>query len=287
MDLQQTLAREVTITGPALHSAVTTTISISSAPPGSGIVFERTDLPGKPRLKAELESVLDTRRCLVIGTAQWRIATVEHLLAAFHGLGVDNAVVSIDNEELPLGDGSSFYFAQKIQEAGLVTQERPREYLRIKEPLWVEGLVGGNPNLPKAMLIALPGEDLEINYTFTSDHQVTGTQYFHYNLTKSRELFLPEIAPARTIAFREEINYLQSQGLALGGDLNCAVVVGKDQYENELRFPNEIVRHKILDILGDLYLLGPLKGQIFALRSGHALDIELAKKIKERIITTI
>ena len=144
----------------------------------------------------------------------------------------------------------------------------------------MEGTVYRQEDPLKSMLIALPGDQLQVSFTFTSDHKATGTQYFQY--CYSNESFLKEIAPARTIAFMKEINYLRSQGLALSGDLNRAVIVGDDGYENELRFPEEIVRHKIFDLLGDLYLLGPLIGQLVAIRSGHALDLEFAKKILQQ-----
>jgi UDP-3-O-[3-hydroxymyristoyl] N-acetylglucosamine deacetylase len=135
----------------------------------------------------------------------------------------------------------------------------------------------------KATLVALPSDRFEVSFTFTSDHEITGTQYYHFDL--SQERFLNEIAAARTIAFRKEIDYLRSQGLALSNDINCVVVVSDAGYENELRFPEEIVRHKILDVLGDLYLLGPLKAHIIGIRSGHTLDFELAKLIAKTVKT--
>jgi UDP-3-O-[3-hydroxymyristoyl] N-acetylglucosamine deacetylase len=141
----------------------------------------------------------------------------------------------------------------------------------------VEGTVFKQDQPLKSALIALPSDEMQVSFTFTSDHKVTGTQYYHYCL--SDETFVTEIAPARTIAFMNEINYLRSQGLALSDAFESVVVVDEDGYRNELRFPEEIVRHKILDLLGDLYLLGPLVGHIIAIRSGHSLDIELAKKI--------
>jgi UDP-3-O-[3-hydroxymyristoyl] N-acetylglucosamine deacetylase len=279
MKLQQTLASGLEITGQALHSGVWVTIRILPQPVNTGIYFGRSDLPGVPQVKAGVNAVVDTKKSVAVGKDGWRIATIEHLMAVFHGLGIDNALVLVDGEEIPLGDGSGLYFVERILAAGIITQDQPRRYLSIQEPVWVEGTVNKQDEPVKAWLIGLPGdeEQFQVCFTFTSDHPTTGTQYFQYTLT--RESFIKEIAPARTVAFMKEIEYLRSQGLALGGDLNSVVVVDDDGYRNKLRFPDEIVRHKILDILGDLYLLGPLAGNLVAVRSGHALDLALAKKI--------
>ena len=277
MDLQQTVATELVISGRALQSGVSVTMRIMPQPVNAGIWFGRSDLPGQPAVKAEIHRVLDTLRSTSIGRDDWRISTIEHLMAAFHGLGIDNALVLVDGAELPNGDGSSLFFVSKILEGGLVTQDKPRNYYTIREPLYVEGVVNKNGEPFKSRLIALPGDTFEVCFTFTSDHPVTGTQYHEFHLNRDR--FIQEIAPARTIAFLSEIDYLRSCGLARGGDLDSVVVVGEDGYQNELRFPEEMVRHKILDILGDLYLLGPIKGRIIAIRSGHSLNNVLAKEI--------
>jgi UDP-3-O-[3-hydroxymyristoyl] N-acetylglucosamine deacetylase len=282
MKLQQTVSAELEITGQALQTGAKVTMFIFPQPPDTGIYFGRFDFPDKPRIKAEPGAIIDTKKGVTIGTNEWRIATIEHLMAVFHGLGIDNALVLVDGEELPGGDGSGLYFSQRIKQCGITTQNKPRCYTYIREPLWVEGTVSKQNDPLKAFMVILPSssDDFEVSFTFTSDHQVTGTQYYRYIHTE--ESFISQIAPARTIAFLKEIEYLRSQGLALGGDFNSAVVVGDDGYCNELRFTDEIVRHKILDIMGDLYLAGPLIGQIVAIRSGHALDLELAKKIMER-----
>ena len=279
MKLQQTVSAQIEIHGQALHSGAMITMRILPQPAGTGIYFGRMDLPGEPRIKAEPGAVIDTRKSVTIGKDGWRIATIEHLMAVFHGLGIDNALVLVDGEELPYGDGSGLYFSKFILQTGIMSQDKPRRYQYIQEPVWVEGTVNKQNEPLKAFLIALPSSDdtLSVSFTFTSDHPVTGTQYYQFR--SSPDLFLSEIAPARTIAFTREIEYLQSQGLALGGDLNSAVVVGDDGYKNELRFSDEIVRHKILDVMGDLYLTGPLSAQLIAVRSGHALDLEMARKI--------
>ena len=277
MVLQQTVSEEIEISGQALQSGAMVKMRICPQPTNTGIVFCRSDLPGKPRVEAKAENVISTKKSVTLGKDGWKIATVEHLMAVFHGLGIDNALVEVNGEELPSGDGSGRVFAEKILEADIVSQELPRNPVYIKEPLWVGGAVFKDEQPLSAMLFALPSDKLEISFIFTSDHPVTGNQYYHFQLSKER--FLEEIAPARTIAFTKEIEYLRSQGLAMSNDLNIAVIVGDDGYQNELRFPEEIVRHKILDILGDLYLAGPIIGHLVAFRSGHTLDLEMAKKI--------
>ena len=279
MKYQQTLRTPLEITGQALHAGTMVTMRISPQPADTGIYFGRLDLPGGPKVKAEPRAVIDTKKSVTLGKDGWRISTIEHLMAVFHGLGIDNALVLVDGDELPHGDGSGFFYSQKILQSGISTQDQPRRYSYIREPLWVEGTVYKQNEPCKAFIVVLPSQNDEfsISFTFTSDHRVTGTQYYQY--TQSPEAFMNEIAPARTIAFTKELEYLRSQGLALGGDLNTAVIVGDEGYNNELRFLDEIVRHKILDIMGDLYLSGPIAGQLIAIRSGHALDLELAKKI--------
>lgn len=277
MEYQQTVAAETVISGRALHNGQMITMHLLPQPENTGIIFRRTDLAGQPSVKADISAVLGTQRSMTIGKDGWKIGTIEHLMAVFNGLNIDNILVEVDGEELPVGDGSGRFFAEAVLKNGLASQKATREYTIIKEPVWVEGVVNRGEHPDKATLLILPSERFEVSFTFTSDHKVTGTQYYHF--VAGQERFLNEIAPARTIGFKREIEYLQSQGLGLGGDLNCVVVVGDTGYENELRFPEEIVRHKILDILGDLYLLGPLIGHVVAIRSGHALDLELAKKI--------
>ena len=273
---QQTIAQSVTFQGRALHSGTTATIKLSPLPPDSGICFVRSDLAVSP-LTAGPGVVVDTRRCIAIGRDDWRIQTIEHLMAALHGLGIDNLLVEVDGEELPNAGGCAEEYVRLLTSAGLVRQGVRRKIRRLTRPIWVEGL-----DEPRSYLLALPGEGLRITYCFTSDHAVTGNQFYQY--IHEPERFIEDIASARTIAFQGEIEFLRSQGLGLGGDLESVVVVGEDSYQNALRFPNEIVRHKILDIIGDLYLVGPFEAQIIAIRSGHRLDLELARKLEAEFI---
>ena len=271
---QQTLQNKIAITGQALHSGKMVAMELIPQPVDTGILFCRTDLPDQPVLPAKPVNIIDTTRNIALGKGKWRIQTIEHLMAALHGLQVDNLLVAVDGPEIPLGDGSAQFFVEKILQAGLAVQEKPRKVRKIAEPVWV-----ADGTDPRSYLIALPGEGFRISYCFTSDHKVTGNQFAQYLITP--ETFQKNLAPARTIAFWRELETLRQQGLALGGNMEIAVVVGEEGYLNQLRFADEIVRHKVLDLLGDLYLLGPLEGEIIGVRSGHKLDLELALKLEE------
>ena len=273
---QQTLQNKIAISGQALHSGKMVAVELIPQPVNTGIQFCRVDLPEQPVLPAKPQNIIDTTRNIALGTEKWRIQTIEHLMAALHGLKVDNLLVAVDGSEIPLGDGSAHFFVEKILQTGLVEQEKPRKVRKITEPVWVT-----DGTDPRSYLIALPGEGFRISYCFASDHKVTGNQFAQYRITS--ETFLKDIAPARTIAFWRELEALRKQGLALGGNMEIAVVVGEDGYLNQLRFPDEIVRHKVLDLLGDLYLLGPLEGEIIGVRSGHKLDVELALKLQDHL----
>lgn len=277
MIFQQTIANDIEFTGQALHSGVMATMRIIPQPVNTGIIFSRTDLSERPKIEARPENVISTKKSVTLGKDGWKISTIEHLMAVFHACGIDNALVEVNNQEIPIGDGSGRIFAELIMKAGLTKQNEERKLRYVKEPIWVEGTVYNGQQPLQAMILALPNDHLEVSFVFSSDHPVTGDQYYRFKF--SPEAFFDEIASARTIAFMREIEYLRSQGLALTTDLNLAVVVGDDGYQNELRFPEEIVRHKILDILGDLYLAGPTIAHFVAFRSGHALDLELAKKL--------
>lgn len=273
---QQTLQNKISIRGQALHCGKTVAVTLIPQPVDTGIRFCRVDHPEQPILPAKPGNIVDTTRSISLGTDHWRIQTIEHLMAAFHGLAVDNLLVEVDGPEIPLGDGSAQYFVEQILQAGLAVQEKPRKVRKITAPVWVT-----DGDDPRSYLIALPGEGFRISYCFTSDHKVTGTQFAQY--VNDPETFQRKLAPARTIAFWRELEVLRKQGLALGGNMEIAVVVGEDGYLNQLKYDDEIVRHKILDVLGDLYLLGPLEGEIIGIRSGHKLDVELALKLEEHL----
>lgn len=272
MAQQQTIARPIVYCGQALQCGKKVTMNLKPMPADSGVLFSRTDHDAKP-LKADPSSIIDTTKCVALGNDSWRIQTIEHLLATFHGLGIDNILVEVDEEEIPMTDNSSQVFAQLLMEAGIVSQERPRQIRTLKNAVWVR-----NETDPRSYLIALPSDQLRVTYCFSSDHPATGNQIYQY--VHSPEKFLREIAPARTIAFEREVEILRKQGLGLGGTLDTVVLVGEEGYKSELRFTDEIVRHKILDILGDLYTVGPFAAEIVAVRSGHRLDMELAGRLQ-------
>lgn len=250
-------------------------MTIRPSEPGFGIRFRRVDLPEQVEIPAQIQYVVDTRLNTTLGVGSARVMTVEHLLASLAGLGVDNALIEIDNEEIPVGDGSARLFCGLLQEAGVVQQQIPRHYRRLEAPVYVSDR--------GRYMVALPSDEFRISFTFVTNHPAVGTQYAEYPITK--ETFLKEIAAARTIGFADQIEALRRQGLALGGTLDIAVVVGDTDYINELRFPDEIVRHKILDIIGDLSLVGPLKAHIIAVKSGHQLDAMLAQRIAACTLT--
>ncbi|MDR3592297.1 MAG: UDP-3-O-acyl-N-acetylglucosamine deacetylase [Negativicutes bacterium] len=269
MPLQKTIAKAAKYTGVGLHSGRDVTITLRPAPAGSGITFVRVDLPDSPRVKAMAANVTATMRATTLEDGAAKVFTVEHLLAAFSALGVDNCLVEITSVEPPVADGSALPFAQLILEAGIVEQPTPRIDLTIAEAVTVR--------MPDKFIAILPYDGLRISFTSVNPHPLIGTQFGDYDI--SSEIFLREIAPARTIGFMHEVAALQKQGLALGGSLENAVVYDDDKLLTPLRFPDELVRHKILDVIGDLALAGRVRGHVIAVQSGHALNTALARQI--------
>lgn len=275
LEQQRTLLRAVSYAGVGLHSGKAVSMRLLPAEPDSGIVFRRVDIEGWPEIPARVENIVDTKRNTTLGVGDTRVMTVEHLLASFAGLGVDNAIVEVDNEEIPVGDGSSYLFCRLLHDAGIVEQLEPRRYLELTAPVYVSDR--------GRYMIALPAQEFRVSFTFVTDHPIVGTQYAEYAITP--EIFEREIAPARTIGFAEQIELMRSNGLAIGGSLDLAVVVSREGYLSSLRYPDEIVRHKILDIVGDLSLVGPMKAHIIAIKSGHQVDAMLAKKLVKALRT--
>ncbi len=271
MPVQQTVAKRISFTGQALHSGRTVEMTLAPAPPGSGIVFRRTDLPGAPSVKADNAAVVDTTKCVAIGAEGWRIATIEHFMAAAHGLGLDNLLVEVNGAELPMGDNSANVFIGLLRQAGLQRQDSPQKIRLVTQPLWVSE----NDSYMVALPPLEPG--LKVNYTFSADQRAIGAQHLQFHL--GVDDFEKEIAPARTIAFLEEIENLRRQGLAMSDNMEAAVIVGPQGYVNQPRFPDEIVRHKILDFLGDLFLFGRIHACVIAVRSGHKLNHRLGQAL--------
>lgn len=261
---QKTLAGAVRCTGIGLHSGVKVSMTLKPAEPNTGITFVRTDLPGQPRIPARWDRVVDTRMCTVLGNAEGiTIGTVEHLMAALAGLGIDNAEVEVDAPELPVMDGSSSPFVFLIECAGFVEQASPRRALRIREPVRVSG-DGWMVSLAPAETFSLA---VEIDYGSAAvAHQALELDIFD-------GVFKRDLARARTFGFLEDVERLRAAGLARGGSLDNAVVISGDRILNEdgLRYDDECVRHKALDALGDLYLVGaPIIGRFEGRCSGHA-----------------
>ena len=275
MDKQHTTAKETSFSGIGLHTGNLTTVTFKPAPPDSGVTFYRVDLPGRPAIPAEVDNVIDISRGTTIASNGAEVHTVEHVLAAVVGAGIDNLDIEVDGNETPLGDGSSLPFTEVLNAVGLEEQDAERKFVKVEEPVYYRD--------GDVMLTVLPAEDLRITMTIAFDHVAIGTQYASFTITP--ETFTNEISSARTFCFLREVKMLQEQGLIRGGTLENAVVVGDESILNDdLRYPDEMVRHKMLDLLGDLFLIGrPMKGHIIAVKSGHATHVEFTKRIKKAL----
>lgn len=271
MPNQTTIEKRVSYTGVGLHSGRDVTLALNPAPPDSGIVFIRTDLPGNPQVSARAGNVTTTLRATTLEQGQAKVFTVEHLLSALAGLGVDNCLVEIDSVEPPVGDGSSLTFVNMIQKAGIVVQQAARCCLILEKERAVR--------LEDKFIVILPYDGFRITFTSINPHPELGVQFADFEITP--DVYKREIAPARTIGFMHEVESLQAQGLALGGTLENVVVYDDEKALTPLRFPDELVRHKILDVIGDLALAGCVHGHVIAVKSGHTLNTALAKTIVE------
>lgn len=268
---QQTLNRPASFSGIGLHSGNRVNMTFLPAPPNSGIRFRRVDLDGKPEIEARVENVSETNRSTTLAKGNTKIHTVEHVLAAFAGHGVDNAIVEIDANEPPIGDGSSREFSKMIQDAGIAAQDDRREPHKITEPIELQA--------GETTMSVFPFDGLKISCT-SADKGGRFTQFFSVEI--SPKTWEKELADARTFCFYEEIEFLIRNGLIKGGSLENAVVIREDAVlTNEpLRYPEEFVRHKILDIVGDLSLIGrPVLGHVTAVKPSHAANCELARLI--------
>ena len=273
MDKQKTIAEEVSFSGVGLHTGSLTTVTFKPAPPDTGIIFRRMDLEDKPYIPADVDHVVDVSRGTTVGIGEAKVHTIEHGMAAMNGLGIDNLYIELDAEEIPNGDGSALPVMTTLLKAGTVEQEADKRYIVVDRPVYYRQ--------DEVTLNVLPADELRVTMTIAYDHVAIGTQYATFTITE--ETFRDQIAPARTFCFLREVRMLQDQGLIMGGSLESAVVIGDEAILNdELRFPDEMVRHKILDLLGDIYLLGrPLKGHIIGVKAGHAKNIMFSKQIKK------
>ena len=271
MQREKTLAARVVCDGIGLHSGEPVHMELAPAAPGTGIQFMRSDLPEVLPVPATAEHVTATIRATTIGAGALKFFTIEHLMSALHVSGVDNCLVLLDAEEPPVVDGSARTFFRLIAEAGTVEQDAERHVTVIDRVYRVDD--GSH------FIMALPYEGLRVSFTSLNEHPLIGVQYYDIEVTP--EAYEKEIAPARTIAYEKEVAALQANGLGLGGSLETVIVYNDEGWMNPLNFPNELVRHKILDVLGDLRLAGMIRGHIIAVASGHALNTALAKQIAE------
>ncbi len=274
--MQRTISGPTAFSGIGLHTGNLTTVTFKPAPPDSGITFYRTDMPGRPSIRAEIDQVVDVSRGTTLGNGEVRIHTVEHVLAAVVGMGIDNLDIHVDANETPVGDGSSLPFMTVLKKVGIVEQDQERKYIKIEEPVYYRN--------GDVTLSVLPADELRVTMTIAFDHVAIGTQYASFAITP--ETFESEIASARTFCFLREVKMLQDQGLIRGGTLENAVVIGDESILNDnLRYPDEFVRHKVLDLLGDLFLLGrPIKGHIVGVKSGHAMHVKFTQQIKKALM---
>lgn len=260
------------ISGTGLHSGDKVKVVLHPADAGSGIVFV-----GKGERVAGLAAnVVGTARGTTVGRNGTSFATVEHLMAALHGLRVDNSYVEVYGPEMPALDGSAKPYVEAITAAGTVELPDRRDVLAVREPIWVA--------TNESYILAIPAKRLKITYVMKYQHPLIGAQTATFVITESN--FKRSIAPARTFVMYEEIAGLKSQQLARGGSISNAIVVWQDRVSSDLRFPDELARHKVLDLVGDLALLGTsLAAEIVAVKSGHALNVEFARKLVEHAAT--
>jgi UDP-3-O-[3-hydroxymyristoyl] N-acetylglucosamine deacetylase/3-hydroxyacyl-[acyl-carrier-protein] dehydratase len=297
---KRTVGREINYSGTGLHTGEKCTITFTPADPDHGIKFLRSDIPGAEPIPADIDHVVDIARGTTIAIGEARVYTVEHILAALTGLGIDNVLIRMSGPEPPVGDGSAMPFVRALQDAGFTEFDEDKEYLEVDTPTSYS-----EPDR-KVDIVVTPSDDFRITFMIDYANPALGTQYT--SLVDLEHEFAEEFAPSRTFCFLSEVEMLKDQGLIKGGSLNNAVViydlkggqvevdrirnalgikgeafVGKTGIINDipLRFPNEPVRHKALDLIGDLTLIGvPLKGHVLAARSGHKANIALVKKLR-------
>lgn len=300
-DFQHTLASEARISGVGIHTGKTVEMTLKPAEPNTGIVFKRVDLPNTPTVKADVDNVVDTTRSTTIESNGARVTTIEHLMAALVGNMVDNVLIEIDGVEVPILDGSAEPFVEIIKKAGVKKQDAPKIYYTLQHN------ISFTDEDKKVEMVALPYHEFRINTLIDFNSPVLGTQHA---ALKQLSDFDEQVAPCRTFCFFHELEYLLDNNLIKGGDINNAIVVVDKAVNDEqvkriakvfkkenvkvseggilnnldLRFPNEPARHKLLDVIGDLALVGyPFKAHIIANRPGHSSNVEFARKIKEHI----
>lgn len=267
---QHTIRKDVTYKGLGLHSGMPVTMTMHPAAPGAGIIFKRSDLPGGPEVPAQSRYITNTLRATTLEKGEAKVFTVEHVLSALYALQIDNCVIEMDSPEPPVGDGSAKTFCDMVQEAGIETQDEMIPILTLDTSAAVYE--------DNKFITALPYDGLRITFTSINPHPLLGTQM--RDVVIDHDSYMKEIAPARTIGFTWELEAMRKMGLGKGGTLENAVVYSETECLSQLRFPDELVRHKILDILGDISLVGPLHAHIIAVLGSHKLNAELSEKLQ-------
>lgn len=267
---QHTIGKDVTYKGLGLHSGMPVTMTMHPAAPGTGIIFKRSDLPGGPEVPAQSRYITNTLRATTLEKGEAKVFTVEHVLSALYALQIDNCVIEMNSPEPPVGDGSAKTFCDMVQEAGIETQDEMIPILTLDTSAAVYE--------DNKFITALPYDGLRITFTSINPHPLLGTQM--RDVVIDHDSYMKEIAPARTIGFTWELEAMRKMGLGKGGTLENAVVYSETECLSQLRFPDELVRHKILDILGDISLVGPLHAHIIAVLGSHKLNAELSEKLQ-------
>jgi UDP-3-O-[3-hydroxymyristoyl] N-acetylglucosamine deacetylase len=270
---QRTLKHSVNATGIGMHSGKKVMLTMKPAPVDTGIVFRRTDLSPSVEIPAKASLVGDTVLSTTVECNGVKVSTVEHIMSALFGLGVDNAYIEVDNVEIPIMDGSAAPFVFLVQSVGIATQDKLKSFIRIKKEIMVtEG---------DKYAKLLPYDGFKMSFSIDFDHPVFLPEHSHYEFDFSKNSYIKDFSRARTFGFLHEIEYLRSQGLALGGTTDNAIVIDEYRVLNEsgLRYEQEMVIHKILDALGDIYLQGSFIGEVQAYKSGHALNNKLMREL--------
>ncbi len=273
-DMEHTLAAEATLEGTSLHTGEKVTLNLKPAPEGHGFKFRRVDLPDKPFIDADVSKVQTVERATTLAEGSVRVHTVEHVLSALVGMGVDNALIEMDANEPPIGDGSSAPYVELIKKAGVQEQSVPRQIWEIREPIHLE--IGDG-----SLITIVPSKEFRVSVTNVGKD---GRFVQYFSTVVNSEIYEKEIAPARTFTFYEDIKPLLDKGLIKGGSLENAVVVRGDEIMSKepMRFDNEFARHKALDLIGDLMLSGKkFNGHVIAVKPGHGPNTEAAKALQK------
>ena len=271
MQKQATIAAEAAYTGVGLHSGRQVHMVLKPAPEDTGLVFVRTDLPERPKIHASAANVTSTVRATTVEEHGAKVFTIEHLMSALHAAHIDNCFIEMDAEEPPVADGAALAFFELLERTGCREQAAKRREIVIDRVYRIDD------EEHQRFVLALPYEGFRVSFTSLNPHRLIGVQYENFEITP--DVYKQEIAPARTIAYEQEIKQLQAMGLGLGGTLENVIVYNDEGWLNPLHFGDELVRHKILDVIGDLRLAGIIRGHIIAVASGHELNTKLAKQI--------